>query len=100
MRFIFKQTFGPDDIWLKKGNSGWYTLSVCPACAGTGNEAGKGVFQRYKLARRDGLHWSFARCVQIPDEAGLARWERMRAQQIERMQARAEKAAAEAAGKA
>ena len=90
----------PDDIWLKKGNSGWYTLSVCPACAGTGNEAGKGVFQRYKLARRDGLHWSFARCVQIPDEAGLARWERMRAQQIERMQARAEKAAAEAAGKA
>ena len=90
----------PDDIWLKKGNSGWYTLSVCPACAGTGNEVGKGVFQRYKLARRDGLHWSFARCVQIPDEAGLARWERMRAQQIERMQARAEKAAAEAAGKA
>ena len=51
-------------------------------------------------ARRDGLHWSVARCVQIPDEAGLARWERMRAQQIERMQARAEKAAAEAAGKA
>ena len=45
-------------------------------------------------------HWSFARCVQIPDEAGLARWERMRAQQIERMQARAEKAAAEADGKA
>ena len=34
------------------------------------------------------------------DEAGLARWERMRAQQIERMQARAEKAAAEADGKA
>lgn len=64
------------------------------------NEVRKGVFQRYKLARRDGLHWSFARCVQIPDEAGLARWERMRAQQIERMQARAEKAAAEAAGKA
>ena len=75
--------------------------SVClPCLRGTGNEVGKGVFQRYKLARRDGLHWSFARCVQIPDEAGLARWERMRAQQIERMQARAEKAAAEAAGKA
>ena len=73
---------------------------LAAACAGTGNEVGKGVFQRYKLARRDGLHWSFARCVQIPDEAGLARWERMRAQQIERMQARAEKAAAEAAGKA
>ena len=87
----------PDDIWLKKGNSGWYTLSVCPACAGTGNEAGKGVFQRYKLARRDGLHWSFARCVQVPDDAGLARWHKQRTQQIERMRARAEKQAEEAA---
>ena len=26
----------PDDIWLKKGNSGWYTLSQCPICAGKG----------------------------------------------------------------
>ena len=77
-----------------------YTLCQCPSCTGSSNAAGQGVFQRYKLSRRDGLHWSFARCVQIPDEAGLARWERMRAQQIERMQARAEKAAAEAAGKA
>ena len=85
----------PDDIWLKKGSSGWYTLASCPHCSGTGSEAGKGVFQRYKLARRDGLHWSFARCTQIPDRESLARWERMRAQQIERMKARAEKAAAE-----
>ena len=87
----------PDDVWLKKGSSGWYTLSICPACAGTGNEAGKGVFQRYKLARRDGLHWSFARCVQVPDDAGLARWHKQRTQQIERMRARAEKQAEEAA---
>ena len=63
--------------------------------AGTGSEAGKGVFQRYKLARRDGLHWSFARCVQMPTAEHLARWEKMRTQQIERMQARAEKQAAE-----
>ena len=59
------------------------------------NAAGKGVFQRYKLARRDGLHWSYARCLQIPDDASLARWEKQRTAQLERMKARAEKQAAE-----
>ena len=53
------------------------------------------VFQRYKLARRDGLHWSYARCLQIPDDASLARWEKQRTAQLERMKARAEKQAAE-----
>ena len=77
----------PDEIWLKKGSNSWYTLASCPQCSGTGSEAGKGVFQRYKLSRRDGLHWSYARCTQIPDEEGLSRWERMRTQQIERMKA-------------
>ena len=48
----------PDDVWLKKGSNSWYTLSQCPHCAGSSNAAGKGVFQRYKLARRDGLHWT------------------------------------------
>ena len=48
----------PDEIWLKKGSNSWYTLAQCPRCQGSGNEAGKGVLQRYKLARRDGLHWS------------------------------------------
>ena len=60
-------------------------------------QAGKGVFQRYKLARRDGLHWSFARCVQVPDAEALARWDKQRTQQIERMKARAEKQAGEKA---
>ena len=81
-----------DEVWLKRGNTGYFTRAACPYCGHW--------YLRFKLSRRDGLHWSFARCVQIPDEAGLARWERMRAQQIERMQARAEKAAAEADGKA
>ena len=67
----------------------------CPHCAGSSNAAGKGVFQRYKLARRDGLHWSYARCLQIPDDASLARWEKQRTAQLERMKARAEKQAAE-----
>ena len=87
----------PDEIWLKKGSNSWYTLAQCPHCAGTASEAGKGVFQRYKLARRDGLHWSFARCVQVPDAEALARWDKQRAQQIERMKARAEKQAGEKA---
>ena len=46
---------------------------------------------RYKLARRDGLHWSYARCVQIPDRELLTRWEKQRRQQLERLRAREEK---------
>ena len=83
----------PDDVWLKKGSNSWYTLSRCPHCAGSGNAVSGGVFQRYKLARRDGLHWSFARCLQLPDEALLARWNKQRAAQLERLKNRAEKSA-------
>ena len=57
--------------------------------------SGQGVFQRYKLSRRDGLHWSFARCAQMPDAESLARWEKLRTAQLERMRAKAEKQAAE-----
>ncbi|WP_223473979.1 hypothetical protein [Faecalibacterium prausnitzii] len=53
------------------------------------------MFQRYKLSRRDGLHWSFARCAQMPDAESLARWEKLRTAQLERMRAKAEKQAAE-----
>ena len=87
----------PDDVWLKKGSSGWYTLSQCPVCAGKGGEAGRGVFQRYRMSRRDGLHWAFARCIQMPDDASLANWKRQRAQYLERQRIKAEKQAAEAA---
>ena len=83
----------PDDVWLKKGSNSWYTLSQCPHCAGSGNAVSGGVFQRYKLARRDGLHWSFARCLQLPDEALLARWNKQRAAQLERLKNRTEKSA-------
>ena len=48
-----------------------------------------------KLPDADGLHWSYARCLQIPDDASLARWEKQRTAQLERMKARAEKQAAE-----
>ena len=84
----------PDEVWLKKGSNAWYTLAQCPQCAGSSSPAGKGVFQRYKLARRDGLHWAYARCTQLPDAPMLARWEKQRALQLER-KARAEEKAAE-----
>ena len=87
----------PDDVWLKKGSSGWYTLSQCPVCKGRGGEAGRGVFQKYRMSRRDGLHWAFARCIQMPDDASLANWKRQRAQYLERQRIKAEKQAAEAA---
>lgn len=88
----------PDEVWLKKGSNSWHTLARCPRCAHKGGEAANGVILRYKLARRDGLHWTYARCVQMPDEAALALWHKQRAQQIERLRARAEKQAAEVAG--
>ena len=79
-------TLQPDEIWLKKGSNSWYTLCQCPSCTGSSNAAGQGVFQRYKLSRRDGLHWSFARCAQMPDAESLARWEKLRTAQLERVE--------------
>ena len=88
------QPLAPDEIWLKKGSNSWYTLAQCPCCAGTENEAGSGVFLRYKLARRDGLHWTYARCLQMPTPELLARWNKQRRQQLDRLHAAEARAAA------
>ena len=93
---VCRTALQPDDVWLKKGSSGWYTLSQCPVCAGKGGEAGRGVFQKYRMSRRDGLHWAFARCVQMPDDASLVRWKKQKAQYLERQRLKAERQAAEA----
>lgn len=77
----------PDEVWLKRGNTGYYTRCTCPYCGAW--------YLRFKLSRRDGLHWSFARCTQIPDAETLARWNKQRTQQIERLRLRAEKQAEE-----
>ena len=45
-----------NDIWLKRGNTGYYTEATCP-------DHGP-WFLRFKLNRRDGLHWNFARCIE------------------------------------
>ena len=76
-----------DEVWLKRGNTGYFTRAVCPYCGHW--------YLRFKLSRRDGLHWSYARCLQMPDDASLDRWEKQRTAQLERMKARAEKQAAE-----
>ena len=85
----------PDEIWLKRGSNAVYTLCQCPNCSGKGGPASKGVMLRFKSARRDGLHWAFARCTEIPDKAKLAQWNKQRAQTIERIRRRAEKTAQE-----
>jgi len=74
---------------------GFIAVDFLTGVAASRAAAGQGVFQRYKLSRRDGLHWSFARCAQMPDAESLARWEKLRTAQLERMRAKAEKQAAE-----
>lgn len=73
------------DIWLKRGNTGYYTLAHCAAHGDW--------FLRFKLSRRDGLHWNFARCLEAVRPETLARWKRQEAAQRERIRKRAEKTA-------
>lgn len=78
------------DIWLKRGNTGYYTEATCPRHGSW--------FVRFKLSRRDGLHWNFARCTEAVRPDTYARWKRQEAAQRERMRRKAEKAQAEAEG--
>jgi inhibitor of KinA sporulation pathway (predicted exonuclease) len=89
----------PDEIWLKKGSNASYTLCRCPHCAGQNGPAGRGVFLRFKSSRRDGLHWAFARCTELPTPALLAAWEKRRAQTVARMKRHEEQQAEDAAQK-
>lgn len=76
------------DIWLKRGNTGYYTEATCPAHGPW--------FVRFKLSRRDGLRWNMARCTETVRPDTYSRWKRQEAAQRERMRRKAEKAAAEA----
>ena len=78
----------PDDCWLKKGSNGYYSLAQCPCCAGGAGDMAKGGFVRFKLLRLDGLHWTFARCVEIPDEEKLARWNKQKKAAADRLKRR------------
>ena len=66
-----------DEVWLKRGNTGYYTRSTCPYCGHW--------YVRFKLSRRDGLHWSFARCTDPATPEADARWNKQRAAFVERM---------------
>ena len=69
-----------DEVWLKRGNTGYYTRSTCPYCGHW--------YVRFKLSRRDGLHWSFARCTCPPTPEADARWKKQRAAFVERLRRR------------
>ena len=77
------RALSPDEFWFKRGNTGYYTLAEC--------ECGKKWFIRFKLARRDGLHWNFARCLEAPTQEGLQKWTKQKHQQQERLKRRLEK---------
>lgn len=73
----------PAELWLKRGNTGYYTLRGCPAH--------HDWLMRIKLMRRDGLHWSVARCLEVPTEASMARWNDQKRKYLARMKKAAEK---------
>lgn len=76
-----------DEVWIKRGNTGYYTESTCPSCGRW--------YVRFKLNRRDGLHWNFGRCTEPATPEATARWRRQKAAQLERLRRKEERAAAE-----
>ena len=73
----------PDEVWLKRGNTGYYTRCICPYCGAW--------YLRFKLSRRDGLHWSFARCTEPATPEADAKWDKQKAALLERMKRKANK---------
>ena len=73
----------PDEVCLKRGNSVYYTRCTCPYCGAW--------YLRFKLSRRDGLHWSFARCTEPATPEADAKWDKQKAALLERMKRKANK---------
>lgn len=71
------------EIWLKRGNTGYYTEADCPKHGPW--------FLRFKLSRRDGLHWSFARCLEAVRPETLEKWEHQKARMEARLRRKEEK---------
>ena len=71
------------EIWLKRGNTGYYTEAGCPKHGPW--------FLRFKLSRRDGLHWSFARCLEATRPETLEKWEHQKARMEARLRRKEEK---------
>ena len=64
-------------------NTGYYTRCTCPYCGAW--------YLRFKLSRRDGLHWSFARCTEPATPEADAKWDKQKAALLERMKRKAKK---------
>ena len=77
---------GEVELWMKRGNNSYYSLTTCTGCK-------RQWFTRYKTARRDGLHWAFARCHEVPAPDAVAKWNKQKRMQLERMKKRDEKSA-------
>ncbi len=73
----------PDEVWLKRGNTGYYPRCTCPYCGAW--------YLRLNLSRRDGLHWSFARCTEPATPEADAKWDKQKAALLERMKRKANK---------
>ena len=76
-----------DELWLKRGNTGYFTRSCCEKCGPW--------YVRFKLSRKDGLHWNFARCTEPADAEAEAKWRKQKNAYLERMRRKAERDAAQ-----
>lgn len=79
-----------EDLWLKRGSNGYYSLLRCPRHGAW--------FARFKLARPDGLHWQVARVYEKPTDAQLERWAKEKRLYFQRLKKRAEAEAAQGQG--
>ena len=66
-----------DEVWLKRGNTGYFTRATCPCCGH--------YYLRFKLSRRDGLHWALPAASTPLHLNPDARWDKQKAALLERM---------------
>lgn len=67
----------PDELWLKLASNSYHSLCRCRECR-------REVFLLFKLSRRDGLHWSFARATRLADEDSSAKWNKEKKAALQR----------------
>ena len=79
---LTKMALDVGEIWLKRGNTGYYTQADCPVHGPW--------FLRFKLSRRDGLHWNFARCIEAARPDALEKYLRQKARQEARLKKRSQ----------
>ena len=66
------------ELWMRRGNNSYYGLCHCADCK-------KDAIIRFKLSRRDGLHWAVARVAEVLTEESRARWQKQKKLLAERL---------------